>query len=178
MLFFYLSMIEDAEDKTKFEQLYHRYKRMMYGIALQMTNDPGEAEDAVHDSFVKILRHLSKIQDVADRQTAAFLAIVLRNTVLDMLAKKNRTPLCSIDDVPEQKTGRNDMAEHMDHAALVEILHALPARSRDILELKAYYRLSDKEIADVLGISHAAARKRLERARNELQTALERSDAE
>lgn len=88
MLFFYLSMIEDAEDKTKFEQLYHRYKRMMYGIALQMTNDPGEAEDAVHDSFVKILRHLSKIQDVADRQTAAFLAIVLRNTVLDMLQRK------------------------------------------------------------------------------------------
>ena len=61
---------------------------------------------------------------------------------------------------------------------LVETLRSLSERSRDVLELKALYQLSNGEIADFLDISQAAVRKRLERARNELRNALERSDDE
>lgn len=174
----YLSLIDTDEDKTKFEQLYHRYKRMMYGIALRMTGNPGDAEDAVHDSFAKVLRHLSKIEEVSSHKTAAFLVIILRNTVLDMLAKKNRETLCTMEDVPEHKPGGCDVSEHLEYLELVETLRGLSERSRDVLELKALYQLSNGEIADFLGISHAAVRKRLERARNELRNALKRSDDE
>ena len=178
MLIFYLSLIDTDEDKTKFEQLYHRYKQMMYGVALRMTGNPCDAEDAVHDSFIKVLRHLSKIEEVSSHKTAAFLVIILRNTVLDLLAKKNREALCTMEDVPEYKTGRCDVSEHMEHMTLVETLRSLSERSRDVLELKALYQLSNGEIADFLDISQAAVRKRLERARNELRNALERSDDE
>ncbi len=174
MLILYLSLIEDEKDKSKFEQLYHHYKRMMYGIALHMIGDPCDAEDAVHDSFIKVLRHLSKIEEVSGHKTAAFLVIILRNTALDMLAKKNKVALCSIEDIPEYKMCQDSVENHMNQTALVEILHSLPEKYRDILEMKALYELTDKEIADVLHISHVAARKRLERARKELQKQLER----
>ncbi|MBO5020416.1 MAG: hypothetical protein J6D52_07110 [Clostridia bacterium] len=45
---------------------------------------------------------------------------------------------------------------------------SLPDIHRDILQLKVYYEDSDKKIADLLGISHQAVRKRLQRARNAL----------
>lgn len=176
MLLFYLSLMDSDEDKTKFEQLYHRYKRMMYGVALRMTSDPNAAEDAVHDSFIKVLRHLSKIEEVTSHKTAAFLVIILRNTVLDMLVKKNKEATCSIEDISEFKLCRDNIKDHVDQMTLVEILHNLPEKYRDILEMKALYELTDKEIADVLHISHVAARKRLERARKELQKQLERGD--
>lgn len=83
-----------------------------------------------------------------------------------------------MEDVPEYKTGRCDVSEHMEHMTLVETLRSLSERSRDVLELKALYQLSNGEIADFLDISQAAVRKRLERARNELRNALERSDDE
>ena len=169
MLLFYLSLMDSDEDKTKFEQLYHRYKRMMYGVALRMTSNP-------NDSFIKVLRHLSKIEEVSSQKTAAFLVIILRNTVLDMIVKKNKDATCSIEDISEFKLCRDNIKDHVDQMTLVEILHNLPEKYRDILEMKALYELTDKEIADILNISHAAARKRLERARKELQKQLERGD--
>ena len=48
----------------------------------------------------------------------------------------------------------------------------LPDIHRDILNLKIYYEYPDKEIADLLGISHQAVRKRLQRARMALEKLL------
>jgi len=49
---------------------------------------------------------------------------------------------------------------------------------RDIIWLKVYYDLSDKQIADILGISHSAARKRLQRARNTLLKMIKEAETE
>lgn len=56
----YLSMIEDAEDQNKFEQVYLRYKNLMFYVAHRILNDAQEAEDAVHDAFVRIAEHIDQ----------------------------------------------------------------------------------------------------------------------
>ena len=45
-------MIEDAEDQNKFEQVYLRYKNLMFYVAHRILNDAQEAEDADRKSVV------------------------------------------------------------------------------------------------------------------------------
>lgn len=59
MMSFYMSMIDTEENKTKFELIYEKYHKLMFYIAYQILKDNPLSEDAVHDSFVKIIENLS-----------------------------------------------------------------------------------------------------------------------
>ena len=78
MLLFYLSLLETEEEQSKFEKLYYRYNALMKYIAFEILRDDGMAEDAVHDAFVKLSRHLDTIDDVADSKTAGFIIILIK----------------------------------------------------------------------------------------------------
>ena len=49
----YLQLIETAEDRSKFEQLYEQYKQLMFYTAFQILKRPQDAEDAAPNSIVK-----------------------------------------------------------------------------------------------------------------------------
>lgn len=50
----YLSMIESPEDQSKFELLYTEYRDVMYHVAFKILQNEQDAEDAVHQAFLKI----------------------------------------------------------------------------------------------------------------------------
>ena len=56
MLTFYLSLIETEEDKSKFENIYETYRKVMFYTANQILKDEYLAEDAVHSAFLRILK--------------------------------------------------------------------------------------------------------------------------
>ena len=57
----YLQMIETPAQKSKFEQLYLQYRQLMYAIAFSILHNELDAEDAVHQAFVAIIKNISKI---------------------------------------------------------------------------------------------------------------------
>ena len=57
----YLMMIDSPEDQSKFEKVYLTYKGLMYHTAFKVLNNEEDAEDAVHNAFVKIAENISKI---------------------------------------------------------------------------------------------------------------------
>ncbi len=56
MFFFYLSLLESDEDKSKFTKLYSKYAKLMKYVALQKLDDEHLAEDAVHNAFMNIIK--------------------------------------------------------------------------------------------------------------------------
>lgn len=172
MLMFYISLIDFSEDKEKFEKLYDEYGRLMKYIACDILEDEYLAEDAVHEAFIKLIRYLKKIDDVKCPKTKTFIAILIRSISLDMLKKEKRVKFSNIDDALDSPTENKDFLDNINTTELVLAISSLPNTYRDIIELKAYYELSDREIADILKISSSAARKRLERARKALKECL------
>lgn len=168
MLTFYLNLIDTPEAQSKFEQLYHQYKRLMLTIANDILKDRSLAEDAVHEAFIKIIRYLEFFDDITCHKTKAFVVIVIRRISYDMLKKENNRKTLDILSVDEGELAVFDSLEHIEVETLAQKIAALPEVYREIIELKVYFDCSDKQLADILGISHAAARKRLERARNAL----------
>lgn len=56
----YLQMLETPEEKSKFEQLYLEYKGLMFHVAYEILHNEQDAEDAVHQAFVKIAENIKK----------------------------------------------------------------------------------------------------------------------
>lgn len=59
----YLATMETADDRTRFESLYLAYRGLMYHVAYHILKNPQDAEDAVHQSFVKLAEHMATIPD-------------------------------------------------------------------------------------------------------------------
>ena len=172
MLLFYLSLVETQEEKSKLEKLYYEYKGLMKRIALDILKDEDNADDAVHEAFIKLTRHLKGIDEIQCHKTKSFIVIIIRSVSLDMLDKEKRNKIYHFNDIGEVADKTDNIFENIELEELVSLLEKLPEIYRDIIELKIYYELSDKEIADILGISHQAERKRLQRAREAFEKLL------
>ena len=156
MLSFYLSLIETDEEKSKFEIVYIKHRKVMMLEALKYL-DEKHAEDAVHTAFVKIADNIKKIDDPADVKTRNFVVIITRNTALDMLKKLGRETELS------EKLAKTEQTTFTDSP-----LEKLPKTYRDVLVLHYSYGYSVPETAKLLGLSRDATYKRIERAKQEL----------
>ena len=61
MLSIYLSMVETDEERDLVTRIYTHFERMMYKIALGILKNPQDAEDAVSEAFIRIIKNLDKI---------------------------------------------------------------------------------------------------------------------
>ncbi len=172
MLSFYLGLIETQEEKDKFEKLYHQYRRLMFYVAKEILHDDFLAEDAVHNAFIRIIKHLDKIEEISCHKTKSFMVIVVENVSKDIYNKRKKEKNISFDDLENNAFDKSDVAEtviqQISVEDIVKKIDSLPDIFKEVLLLKFVHELSDKEIAKVLEISPAAARKRIERARQRI----------
>ncbi|MBQ7089224.1 MAG: sigma-70 family RNA polymerase sigma factor [Clostridia bacterium] len=172
MLAFYLSLLETQEDKDKFEYLYEKYRPLLRHVAYRILHDPQLAEDAVHNAFLNMMKSLCDLEDLDCHKTKRFVVVVTENAAIDMLRKSGRIPLTDYEQAESSLSVTPDLLGRLSAEELADLLEAMPEIYRTPLELRVYHRMNDKQIADALNISHAAARKRLERARAMLSAAL------
>lgn len=172
MLFFYLSLIETQEEKDKFEQLYIKYRKLMFYVSKEILHDDFLAEDAVHNAFLRIIKHLEKINEISCHKTKSFMVIVVENVSKDLYNQRTNDRKIYFDDVDYDIIDDCDMEENIIQQIniedIVKKIEMLPNTYRDVLMLKCIHELTDKEIATLLDISPAAARKRIERARQNI----------
>lgn len=57
----YLQMLDSPDERAKFKQLYHRYDGLMHFVAKKILQNEQDAEDAVQQAFLAIIRNASKI---------------------------------------------------------------------------------------------------------------------
>lgn len=110
MLPFYLQLLETEGEKQKFERLYERYRRLMHWIAVRILQDEHLAEDAVHEAFLRILQNFDGIDEILSSETRNFVAIVVRNTSLNLKKKQKREDEKLVKDVfsEEERQGQGD----------------------------------------------------------------------
>ena len=83
MLSFYLSLADTPEDKDKIRGIYEKYHDLMMAVAVRFFDDRHDAEDAVHQAFLTIIKNLEKISRVDCPETRRFCVIITRSRCLD-----------------------------------------------------------------------------------------------
>ena len=159
-------------DYEAFEQLYHRYVRSVFGLALRRLRDRQRAEDAVQETFSAVWRSAGSYRP--DRGPAApWLYAVARNAIIDRLRARSEPP----GELPETASAEPGPAERAEasyvswrvHRALEE----LPTREREVLELAYWSGLSQSEVAEFLGIPLGTVKTRTRSALTKLADLLE-----
>ena len=150
--------------------LVSQYSGTLYRVAYSVLRNAADAEDAVQEAFMRVLRHRETLDEVRDQRV--WLIRIVWNIVLDRKRRAKTRP--ETDDVAElarvlpagglSAEERAAAAQH--HARVLACVEQLPAKERQVLMLSAFEELTSVEIASVLGITESSVRSRLFRARN------------
>lgn len=161
----YLQMIESAQERSRFEQLYRKYRGLMYSVAYGILHNEQDAEDAVHHAFVKVAENISKISDAECPKTKGYVVTIVENTAINLYRRKQRHPSVSWE---EETVGIR--VEYEGSNGLARCMAALPARYRQVLLLKHHHGYTTGEIAKMLGLSAANVSKIEQRAKAKLES--------
>lgn len=176
MLSFYLSLIENEEDKSLFEKIYEKYRQTMYKYALSILNDEGNAEDIVQEVFLFIIRSgVGKIRDIDNEGNMwAYLSAAVRNQSFSFLKKQNNVQ--AIDPETNEYIGSlqtdDGQEQNSGYEYLVETIRSMNPTYADALYYALVQEMPTDKIAKLLNIKPAAARKRISRGKEILQEKL------
>lgn len=177
----FLLQIENPDDRLRAERLYEQYRYLLYSKAYKILQDKHLAEDAVQQSFIKIINNLHKINENNCPRTRNFLVIICVNVAKSIYNKSSylNKQDYAIEDIDADMVdnGNSPLDILVDKDSVKQITGAIEALSpiyRDVLLLKRAYGYSLKEIAELLEIPEETAKKRLARARKILSRVLEK----
>jgi RNA polymerase sigma-70 factor (ECF subfamily) len=168
-------------DDLAWEALVRRYQGRVFALALQYLRDREEARDAAQEVFVKVYRHLHRLDE--GRAFLPWLLRLARNACVDRLRRlKVRRPegVVPVDEAEEMPSTAASAEESLlsdgRRALVYRALGALSENSREVIVLKDIQEMSLKEIAELLGVSIGTVKSRSHRARLELARAVRELD--
>ncbi len=172
MLTFFLATLESAEDRRLFAAVWEQYHMKMEGTAMRILANQQDAEDAVQNAFLQVIRHFEKIYQIPCEEWLFWLISIVKNEARMILRKRKQTVPLEDWAAAAQKTG--EASETPDCAALAALFADLPDSCRLVLEMKILSGYTDREIAAHLGISETAVSTRASRGRALLRKMLEK----
>jgi RNA polymerase sigma-70 factor (ECF subfamily) len=159
-------------DRDAFEQLYKRFARPVFGLALRRLGDRFRAEDAVQETFTSVWRSARTYRPERGAG-GTWLYAVARNAIADR-ARARQEPAAEPPDLPSAEAGPSEQTEDSwvswrVHRAVSE----LPEQERVLLELAYWSGLSQSEVAEYLGIPLGTVKTRTRAALARLADVLE-----
>lgn len=154
-------------DEETVNQLFQENHRLMYNVAMRILHKSDLAEEAVQDAFVNIVANLQRIHSIPCPQRVAFCVVIVKNAAINIIRRQKRVIyLEDLDYVPDEES---EDAERLFFRAeetgeLLRHMEALPSDDRLLLQMKWGKGMNYKRIAELLGISEEAAKKRGQRA--------------
>jgi RNA polymerase sigma-70 factor (ECF subfamily) len=171
-------------DLSAFEELVNRYERRIFRLTMHITQNREDAEDATQDAFMKSFKNLDNFEGSSRFYT--WLVRIAVNEAL-MRLRRRRPNVVSLDEPvetdedliphqirdwgpnPEQRFASTEM-----NSILSSAISDLDPAYRTVFLLRDTEQLSTEETAKMLGISEAAVKSRLLRARLKLRQKLGR----
>ena len=166
-------LVESRNDAL--EALVREHSRLVYRVAYAVLRSHQDAEDATQETFLRVLRYSSKLAEVEEPKT--WLARIAWRVAVDRGKRRRRTREVALEDPVAEAVSPDAPADETVRgaelgAAVERLIAALPAKLREPLILSAIEEMSPREIAGTLGISEAAVRSRVFRARQILREKL------
>lgn len=171
--------LDRTVDSTRtIAQLVAEYSTALYRVAFSVTRNAAEAEDAVQETFLRVLRHESRLGEIRDYRV--WLVRIVWNIVLDKKRRAKTRP--ENEDIADyaralpagDRSADATVISSQEHARILALIDRLPAREREALLLSAVDELTTAEIAAALGATESSIRSRIFRARKELAVLLEK----
>ena len=168
----------EAAQEAAIEELVTAYSGAMYRVANSVLRNAAEAEDAVQEAFLRVLRKREQLAEIRDARV--WLVRIVWNVALDRKRRRKTRPENEdVSDfarilVTQEMSAEERAAAAQYHASVARAIDELPAKEREAMLLCALEELNSVEIAAVLKTTESTVRSRLFRARAMLTEKLKR----
>jgi RNA polymerase sigma-70 factor (ECF subfamily) len=171
--FYTQPVLKTREDVSEIiTALVAEYSTTLYRVAYSVTRNSAEAEDIVQETFLRVLRHQSKLGEIRD--TRVWLVRITWNLALDRKRRSKARP--ETEDISDlvrtlpstERRADDEVISSQEHARVLALIDQLPAKERQALLLSAIEELPTSEIASICSTTESSVRSRIFRARREL----------
>ena len=142
--------------------MYNTYADLLYRVALAKLCSAADAEDAVHDVFLKYMAR-PPVFFSETHEKAWFIRVTI-NQCCDIARRRSYHPTLSLDDITDIAAEDESIVSDV-----MDKLSRLPDKYRETVTLHCLEGFSLSETASILGVSLSAAKMRLSRAREMLK---------
>jgi RNA polymerase sigma-70 factor (sigma-E family) len=158
-------------DRVDVPALYEAHWRGLVRLAVLLVDDVSSAEDVVQDAFVSLHRKADSLRDPA--AALAYLRTSVVNLSRSVLRRRQVARKHLKVAEPESTAAADyDVLLHDEHRATLAAVHALPQRQQEVLILRYWSGLSEREIARTLGISAGSVKSAASRGMASLHRSL------
>ena len=149
-------------------ELYERYAGRMLALCMRYTGNREEAEDLLHDGFLKLFSSFDKFAWRGEGSLRAWMERVMVNVALEHLRRNDvLSQSAALDDMPLEAYDEPepDACDTIPVQVLMRFISELPAGYRTVFNLYVMEGKSHKEIAALLGINEKSSASQLARAK-------------
>jgi len=157
-----LSLVASSDDQALAE-LYDRFGRLAYGLALRILRDEALAQDAVQEAFLAAWRSADRFLAERAKASTWILTLVHRRAV-DLVRREDRRrgePLDSAAEPAASETVEDEATLGFERRVVLEALAQLTPEQREALELGYYGGLSQSELSERLGLPLGTIKSRM-----------------
>ena len=140
-------------DDVALAELYDRFGRVAYGLAIRVLRDQGLAEDAVQEAFLAVWRGAARFVPERGKASTWILTLVHRRAV-DLVRREERRraePLPETEPADATPPADDELWLRLERERVQGALAKLPDRQREALELAYYGGFTQSELAERLG---------------------------
>lgn len=171
-------------DPQAFDEVYERFNRLVFQVALRMSGDPALAEDLSQEIFLRVFRHLEKFKGRSSLKTWVYRVSI--NCCRSRLGRRSRRSRSwvevedrQLEQIPSTTEGPDARLQRREASATVaRALAELPLPFREAVVLRDISGLAYEEIAAVLGVRIGTVRSRIARGRDRLRDIVTREAAD
>ena len=153
------------------ELVWEAFHTPLQQFIRRRVSDETTAEDVLQDVFLKIHQHMETLSDV--KKLESWIYQITRNAIIDSYRSSRPTTPLEAEEVlalPEELPDDDVVSELL--PSVRAMVRNLPDRDRQALVLTEYQGLTQKELAERLGLSFSGAKSRVQRAREKLKQQL------
>ena len=167
------TLIERLKNRERdaLEQLYQLHAPSLMAVSIRYTTNKHDAEDVVHDAFIKILNNIDHFTPKFEGAFEAWMKRITVNTSINFLRKRAKATelnghIYDEGNIPD--TGNedsSDLPQRIEPEEAIKMISKLPPGYRLVMNLYVFENYSHKEIADKLNISVNTSKSQLSKAR-------------
>lgn len=160
----YMKLSKGRRDEIS--RIYDLHGKAMFAVAYSVLGNKAEAEDAVQDAFVTLLKYSGEIRQPESPRAKSFVTVITKNKAFDLLRKrKNEAELADAEAADVEQDVLELLCTKESEEQIIAAINAMDQRYSSVLYCVLVLECSTKKAARLLGRKHSTVRSQLKRGK-------------
>lgn len=162
------------KQQLNIDEIYTLYSKYAKILAFKITNNYQMAEDAVHNAFLEIIKNNEKYTAFSNNNFRLIINRIVKNKAIDLIRKEKKYVAYLTDEIENKINTKQDGADVQiinkeEIQRILKLIMNLDELDRNLLKLRYLFKMSYKDISDVVNMSVKNVDMHLYRAKNKLR---------